>query len=1310
MAKKSKPGQPTESRGATLSNAQTPAHDAGGDGRPSAVPATDGEQHPTDFPIVGIGASAGGLQALKQFLDALPNQPGVAIVIVQHLDPTRKSLTAELLAAHTSMQLCEVSDSPRVLPNSVYVIPPGKYLTISGGELHLSDPEEPRGARMSIDNFLRSLANDLQQRSVGIIMSGGGTDGTLGIKQIKEVGGMVMVQDPDSAEHDSMPRSAIETGVVDFILPPAKLAAMLVRYAAHSYVREPLTASEQHPDAKQPPVGTDVFLSILSLLRVRSKHDFRNYKHQTLIRRTTRRMCLAHMDDYAQYLEYLREHPEEIDALVKDLLISVTNFFRDEEAWEELRERAIIPIVEQAGPDDTIRVWVPGCATGEEPYSIAMMLTEELTRTRKVVPVQIFASDIDKDALDFARQGVYPNSIQADVSPDRLQRFFVKIEGNDHFRVGKQIREMVVFAEQNLIGDPPFSKLDLVCCRNLLIYLKPDVQEKVITLFHFALRETGLLFLGTAETIGRQSDLFRPMSKRWRIFRRTGPPRPERVEIPVTAGAPRREVGIPEQHAGDMRESRLAHLANQWMVDWLSPAAILIDAKWNILYIHGNVDKYMQHPQGVPKDDLLEKARRGIRIKLRSAVHRAFEQDQVVTVDAQVEWNETYHPVLISVRPIRDAKEDRKLALVVFEDRSGSSPETSGNEIAVLNTSALKPRRSEDLPAHRDPVSGHDLDENKVIRQLEQELAATRDDLQATLEQFEASNEEFKAANEEVMSINEELQSTNEELETSKEELQSLNEELSTVNNQLAAKVEELETQHADLKNLVGATNVATVCLDRDIRIRWFTPAATRVIRLSEADAGRPLSDFAHDFDHDDLGEVTRQVLRTLVSVEDEVTCHDDRTYLRRVLPYRTEDDHIGGVIITFVDISERKRSEVALAKSEQQLRELAKSLEKQVEHRIGALRVFHDVTMAANEAKSFEAAVSAALESVTEYNGWIVGHAWRPSLDEIVLIKAWHCRPDARELQVDCEAFRQATELEKLSYDDPFIGEVVRTGRLQWLPNLTETAGSTNEFPRRFGLRSAIAFPVVLNDDVVAVLAFFSNKRIERDDRFMEIMPQVGIQLGHVFERKRLEREVALIADKEQRRMGQEMHDGLSQHIAGLAILASRLAESLKTENSPSAERAEKLAESIEDAKSQARALAKGLLPIDINSAGLVAALHELADRTQRTYDIACVFQGPEAFEGIESFVATHLYRIAREAVHNAVKHSKARQIGIELATNLGISLIIRDDGVGFDSDRTAEGEGLRIMRYRADLIGANLVILPRQEGGTVVRCSVDS
>jgi two-component system CheB/CheR fusion protein len=853
---------------------------------PSAPPTTDldvsamdeeaKEEDRPGLPVVGIGASAGGLDAFKKFFTAMPSASGIAFVLIPHLDPKHESLMVELLSRHTRMRVVEAAEGMAVEANHVYILPPNKYMTIAHGVLRLTGPVERAGLQTSIDLFLRSLADDQQEKAICVILSGTGAHGSLGLKAVKAAGGMAMVQDPLTAEYARMPQNAIATGLADYVLPVEQMPNALLKYVQHFYVNGGKIAAEvvQSPDYLN---------QVMALLRVRTKFDFRCYRKKMLARRVERRMGLTHLQNMADYLAYLREHPDEVKHLGRDLLISVTCFFRDPEAFRTLDADVIAPLVEAKQMDASLRVWIPGCATGEEAYSIAMLLHERLGSAQKSCRLQVFATDVDEDALEVARRGIYPDSISTDVSPERLARFFMRADEST-FQINKQVRESVVFAVQNLIADAPFSKVDLISCRNILIYLEPDVQKKVITLLHFSLNDGGYLLLGPSETVGRQTDLFEPVSKKWRIFRRIGPSRPDRVELPIAnvaeiSGSPRRPAG-----AGGARPMSFAELTQNLLLEELAPAAVLINRKYEILYFLGPTTRYLDVPSGEPTQDLLMMARDGLRTKLRGAVHKAIRDGQpVVLSDAQVKRNDGYHPITVTIKPVQNPKEAEGLLLVLFQD--------------VAENAARFPAP--------EPTS-----EGFLVHQLEYELRATKEDLQSTIEEMESGNEELKASNEEVMSMNEELQSANEELETSKEELQSLNEELSTVNNQLQDKVEELEDANNDMANLLNCTEVAIIFLDDQFRIQRFTPCATRLFNLIPTDLDRPISDITPKFADNTLQQDVEQVLGSLSPREKQIETPDRCSWNRRITPYRTLDNRIEGVVLTFTDITQVLRAD----------------------------------------------------------------------------------------------------------------------------------------------------------------------------------------------------------------------------------------------------------------------------------------------------------------------------------------------------------------------------------------------------------------
>ena len=597
--------------------------------------------------VVGIGASAGGLNAFKTFFSRMPADSSMAFVLVPHLDPTHKSLMVELLAKQTEMAVCEVEDEMVVESNRLYIIPPDKYLMIRNGKLYLTTPTEPRGLQTAIDFFFRSLAEDRQETAIGIILSGTGSHGTIGLQTIKARGGMAMVQDPDSAEYDQMPRSAIATGIVDYILPPEAMPEALIKYVRHAYV-----GSVWKP-AAPPKTETTQLVQVLALLRARTKYDFRCYRKNMLMRRVQRRMGLNHIDQLPDYLELLRENADEVKHLFRDLLIGVTGFFREPKAYQVLEQR-VIPQLLKRSDDRPVRVWIPGCSTGEEAYSIAILLIEQFTAAHKPLNLQIFATDIDDDALEFARQGIYPESIAADVTADRLQRFFTPADS--HYHINKQVRESVVFAPQNLISDAPFSKLDLISCRNLLIYLEPDVQRKVISLLHFALNEDGHLFLGSSETVGQQVDLYETVSKKWRVFRRIGPSRRDIVDFPIMAGEARRGL-LPSAAPPARREINFAELTQRRLLEHYAPASVLFNRRYEILYYHGPTGMFLEPPTGEPTHDLIAMARQGLRTRLRAACHKAIRDNQPVRdATARVKRNGSWHPCTINVEPIIEPK------------------------------------------------------------------------------------------------------------------------------------------------------------------------------------------------------------------------------------------------------------------------------------------------------------------------------------------------------------------------------------------------------------------------------------------------------------------------------------------------------------------------------------------------------------------------------------------------------------------------------------------------------------------------------
>ncbi len=832
------------------------------------------------FPIVGIGASAGGLETLNVFFSIMPPDSNIAFVIIQHLSPSHKSIMASLLEKQTSMVVREIEDGTKLLANHVYLNPPGKNVAVFNRSLHLLEPIKSGTINMPVDFFFRSLSEDQGEKAIGIILSGTASDGTLGIKAIKGEGGMAMVQQPDTAKYDGMPKSAVDTGLIDFILPVEKMPDTLIRYVQHPYLE--LQSQIKLTDT---PIKNQM-QKIFALIRTSTGHDFSHYKQTTISRRIERRLAVHQIKALSDYVLYLQKNPAEINLLFKNLVIGVTSFFRDPEAYKILEQEVLPNLLKKKGPDATIRIWVTACSTGEEAYSLAIILSELKDKAKNYFNVQIFATDIDSDAIAFARQGIYPENIGVDIPSERLNQFFTKKP--DGLHVKKQIREMIVFSIQNVIKDPPFSKLDMVSCRNLMIYMENVLQKKIIPLFHYTLNPGGILFLGTSESIGGHTDLFGPITSKWKIFlRKTSLSGREMDYFDKIYDPARTNIITAEKEVLPGKIDIQAEI-ERTLLDAYVPAGVLINDKHEILHFVGKTDRYLTPPTGKPEFNLIDMAREDLKNKLSVTIHKSVRgKKNMFCKGVRVRYNGTFCVINISVRPFTGKQMPSGLMLVTFED--------------IPHTEASVEKKAGGVKTKR---------QNIALKSLEQELQSTREYLQATIEELETSNEELKSTNEEMQSVNEEMQSTNEELETSKEELQSTNEELATVNSELQNKVDEYAKASDDMQNLLAATEIATIFIDTDLRIKSYTPAAAGFIKLIPTDIGRPLNDLKTCFKDVDLIVLAKNVLKDLNTVALDILSQDDIWYSLKIIPYRTTSNIIDGVVMTFFDVQKIKQAD----------------------------------------------------------------------------------------------------------------------------------------------------------------------------------------------------------------------------------------------------------------------------------------------------------------------------------------------------------------------------------------------------------------
>lgn len=831
------------------------------------------------IPVVGIGSSAGGLEALGKMFNEMPVDSGLAFILIQHLDPSHKSSMAELLTRYTKMEVLEIKEGMHVEANKLYVTPPNKNIGIINNVLHLVVPKEPHGLRRPIDFFFQSLADDLEDYAISIILSGFGSDGSIGIRAIKSMGGMIIAQDPGSAVSGSMPSSAIDTNLVDYVAEPDKIPEDLISYVKRLGKKPPKKIIAEDEEA------LSSIQKILLIIRNRTGHDFSLYKESTINRRIARRMNVHQIDKVSDYLKYIQKKPEEVNILFRELLINVTSFFRDPDAFKSFKDKLISELLDKKLDGEKVRVWVPGCSTGEEVYSIAMILQEYVDQTGKNLEIQLFGTDIDTDAINIARSAIYPSTIVSEVSKERLKRFFIK--KGDSYKVKKNIREMAIFAPHDVLINPPFSKLDAISCRNLLIYMNKDAQKKILSAFTYALEPGGILFLGPSESISDFVDSFTTLNNKWKIFKsKRSSRRPsENFGTFPYAKLPRGNVEIEDLEIIGRTDTNIAKNVERLLIENYAPSTVIINKEGKVVFIHGKVGKYLEPAEGIANLSLVDMAREGMKFELNSAINESIlKNKEVIYRNLEVKTNGNYQPIDLIVKPINEPNTLEGLLMVTFKD---IEPQEAKDK--VLTTTPKKEKR---------------------IMELEDELKVTRDRLHTTIEELETSNEELKSANEELQSMNEELQSTNEELETSKEELQSLNEELLTVNTELQNKVDQLSEVNDDMNNLLNSIEIPTIFVDKNIKIKRFTKETTKLVNLIPSDIGRPLKDIVSNVEYENMINDIREVMDRVIFKEKEVRTKEGKWYLVRIIPYKTIENVIDGAVVTFIDTTEQKELE----------------------------------------------------------------------------------------------------------------------------------------------------------------------------------------------------------------------------------------------------------------------------------------------------------------------------------------------------------------------------------------------------------------
>ncbi len=1206
----------------------------------------------TKFPVVGIGGSAGSLDSLRILLSALPDHTTAAYVIVVHLSPEHDSNLAEILQQSTPLPVVQVLDSVRLKPGIVHVIPPGRQFVMAEGLLKAVVMPQRKGRHVTVDLFFRALAETHRNRAIAIVLSGGDGDGSIGIKRIKERGGLTIAQDPSEAEHPGMPKSAIETGMIDWILPIDEMPGKLLEYWENGSKLQLPSESDEHSDTA-PAFGPEdeaALGQILSHLKSRTGHDFKGYKRATILRRITRRMQVNGAADLNRYMAYQRLHPGESGALLQDLLISVTNFFRDKEAFESLE--SIIPeIFKNKSAGEEVRVWVPACATGEEAYSLAMLLREYAARLTHPPTIQIFATDLDRAAIDTAREGRFPGTIRADVSEERLLKFFIK-EG-EGFRVCRELREIILFATHDLLRDSPFSRLDLVSCRNLLIYLNNASQSKVFDIFDFTLRSGGYLFLGSSETVEQGTGIFEPIDKNNRIYQHKDT---NRIGRDIPAGAPtlafslqqasrkshlsifRARGLVSESHSlPDTNASTLWSELHVKLIEHVSPPSIVVNPEYEVVHVSKNGAKFLRFNAGQPTLNLLNLIHHELRTELRAALFRASKADHSIR-SSGVALNLDGNPqqVFIRVEPLRDLTKD--FMLVVFEE----SDVTCNEEVSNAKRSSPDP---------------------DIIRYLEDELDHLRASWRSTTEQHEASSEELTASNEELHAMNEELRSTTEELETGREELQSINEQITLGSQELGSKVEELARANGDLQNLMASTRIATIFVDSGLRIKRFTPSTAGLYSFIPADCGRPLADLTLRLEYTGLMEDAAKVLRDHGTLEREVRNVDGLWFLLRLTPYKTSEDQVAGVVITFIDISERKANE--------------------------------------DSRRWLSAIVESSNDAIISFgmDGNIL--SWNRGAEQIFGYTAAEMIGRSNAMLAPPELQGEKRQmLEQLQRGETIASfETVRVRKDGRRIDVSLSASVMVDKSGKILAATAIARDITLRKQALEELKQARNELESRvDERTQELRERVA-ELAHMAS------EVTMTELRERRRMAAILHDELQQLLVSIKMRI----ESLGTiDEADRGRETETLSAMMEEVLANSRSLATDLSPSVLNE-GLAPSLEWLAHSWMKEkYNLLVHSKIEAGLDTGRDDTRSLVFFAVKELLFNVVKHSKVMEayLNLEAESPSRLKITVRDHGMGFDQmtathPPSGSGLGLAGLSERLKMLGGTLKIVSRSNGG---------